>query len=183
MLWIFERRPWFKWRVFIYIASVGIGKTKWMRCLTFSDLAPGNEFAGRRLGRDQQCTELSLRLFKSCRPGPSIGPLPLLIAQNGVRKQRGRRWDRRRHEDLAPRSALWVKPWTKLLFLLTAEEKQARVTSLSHIFVSFSQMMESNLWQLPKGSISTFWQLLVIRTGCDGFLGDWFSIRFHSPYH
>lgn len=87
MFWIFER-PWFKWWVFKYIALVGIGKTKWMRCLTFSDLSPGNEFAGGWRGRDQQCVELSLQLFNCCRPGLSIGPFPLLIGQKWVRKER-----------------------------------------------------------------------------------------------
>lgn len=88
MFWKFERRPWFQWWVFKYIASVGIGKTKWMRCLTFSDLSPGNEFAGGWRGRDQQCIELSLQLLKCCRPGLSIGPLPPLIGQKWVRKER-----------------------------------------------------------------------------------------------
>lgn len=56
--------------------------------MTFSDLSPGNEFAGGWRGRNQQCVELSLQLFNCCRPGLSIGPLPLLIGQKWVRKER-----------------------------------------------------------------------------------------------
>lgn len=60
-----------------------------MRCLTFSDLSLGNDFAGGRRGREQQCVELSLPLFKCCRPGLSIGPL-LLIGQECGREIGGR---------------------------------------------------------------------------------------------
>lgn len=84
MFWIFDRRT--CW-LFKYIASVGIGKTKWMRCLTFSDLSSGNEFAGGPRGRDQQCVELSLQLFKCCRAELSIGPLPRLLGQKWLRKE------------------------------------------------------------------------------------------------
>lgn len=114
--WMNERRPWFNWYVFKYIASVGIGKTKWMSCLTFSDSSLGNGFAGGRRGREQQCVELSLQLFKCCRPGLSIGPLLLLIGQKCGREI-GR-------EDSAPLKASSVHPGNKWLLLLKAEEKR-----------------------------------------------------------
>lgn len=51
-----------------------------MRCLTFSDLSLGSEFAGGRWSRRQRRVELSLPLFKRCRPDLPLSPLPPLIA-------------------------------------------------------------------------------------------------------
>lgn len=50
-----------------------------MRCLTFSDLSLGSEFAGGCRGREQRCVELSLPLFKRCRPDLPLAPLPPLM--------------------------------------------------------------------------------------------------------
>jgi len=58
---------------------VGIEEAEWMRCLTFSDLSLGSEFAGGCWGREQPCVELSLPLFRSYGPDLPLAPLPPLM--------------------------------------------------------------------------------------------------------
>lgn len=134
---LFQKRPWFKFEDFRYITSVGIGEAGWMRCLTFSDLSPGSEFAGGCQCREQRCVELSLSLFQT---PPTWSPtclpsLPPLMGEEEVHlDERGKRWRGWKMEwEVAVGVALTLstaQPRTEnyRFHLGSAEEKQRRVT-------------------------------------------------------
>lgn len=105
-----------------------------MRCLTFSDLSLGSEFAGGWRGREQQCVELSLSLFRCCRPDLPLAPLLPLMGQEGTGKRGGEseRQSGRQSQSLSDCPGVQLR--NKLPFSLVAEEKQRRVTLLCQIF-------------------------------------------------
>lgn len=105
-----------------------------MRCLTFSDLSLGSEFAAGWWGREQQCVELSLSLFRRCRPDLPLAPLLPLMGQEGTGKRGGEseRQSGRQSQSLSDCPGVQLR--NKLLFSLVAEEKQRRVTLLCQIF-------------------------------------------------